>query len=103
MGPGIVAVGFETALCRPIDTQRPALLHQPLIDADGFAHDRAIADMPLAVSAVGTPVGATHLAFAEVFFQTVTGLDAACPGGAFVVEAGLVGLRRFDAVQPVND
>ena len=79
----------------------PAFLHHPLIYAYGFAHDRTIADTPLAIDAIWAPVGTTYVTFANVVSQTVTCLNAACPGGTFVVEACLVGLRSFDAVKPV--
>ena len=94
-----------SALKRPclqtIRIQGPAFLHHPLIHADGFAHNRAIADTPLAISAIRTTVRALHLAFANVLPQTVARLNAACPGSTFVVEACLIGLRRFDAAKPI--
>ena len=59
--------------------------------------------MPLLGGGVRAAILAAHDMAADQFRQLVAGVDAAAPGIGMVVDAGLVELRRIDAVEAVGD
>ena len=99
-GGGLVRL--EAALGGRLEIERKTFAHQHLIEARGFAVERANADAPFAGRWVGAEVPAANLAPGRQSGQPVAGFHAAGPGIGMIVDADLVELRRIDAVKPVR-
>ena len=88
---------------RGLDADGKALACKLEVQARALALDGADADVALLRRLVDAEIIAAHVAAVDEPGELIARVDTAAPGIGMIVDAGLVELRRIDAVEAIGD